>query len=102
MDREDRGCDRLITEFAQRVTCVCGFGSGLRRGVSHHIVCGAKGGDYIACFDVLLAEMFSHVDVTHCGLVCGVKAHGYVALIVAIDDCGVGVAEAQVEEHAWA
>ena len=61
-----------------------------------------KGCGHIACFDVLLAEMFSHVDVTHCGLVCGVKAHGYVALIVAIDDCGVGVAEAQVEEHAWA
>ena len=101
MDREDRGCDRLITEFAQRVTCVCGFGSGLRRGVSHHIVCGAKGGDYIACFDVLLAEVFAHVDMTHCGLVRRMEAHGDSALVVAIYGRGFGVAEAQVKkEHA--
>ena len=46
-------------------------------------------GDHIGCLDVLLAEMFAHVDMTHCGLVRGMKAHGNGAL-VAIDCCGVG------------
>ena len=43
----------------------------------------------------------SHVDMTHCGLVRRMKAHGDSALVVAIYGRGFGVAEAQVKkEHA--
>jgi hypothetical protein len=50
---------------------------------------------------VLLAEMLSHVDMTHGGLVRRMKAHGDGALVVATNGRGFGIAEAQVEkEHA--